>query len=60
MKYFLMRMQARWRIIRHHGHHLNRRAEVEIVLFNVAAGKRPMLTQDECRALANKLGIGKA
>jgi hypothetical protein len=35
---------------------LNRRAEVEQVLFDVAAGKRPMLTREECRALALKLG----
>lgn len=35
---------------------LNRRVEVEQVLFDVAAGKRPMLTRDECRALAMKLG----
>jgi hypothetical protein len=26
------------------------------VLFAVAAGKRPMLTRDECRELAIKLG----
>ena len=35
---------------------LNRRVEVENVLFNVAAGKRPMLTREECRTLALKLG----
>lgn len=35
---------------------LNRRVDVENVLFNVAAGKRPMLTPEECRALALKLG----
>jgi hypothetical protein len=29
------------------------------VLFAVAAGKRPMLTRDECRALAMKLGTPK-
>lgn len=37
------------------GEMLNRRVEVENVLLNVAAGKRPMLTQGECRALAYKL-----
>ena len=39
------------------GDDLNRRVEVENVLLNVAAGKRPMLTKDECRKLAYKLGI---
>lgn len=36
---------------------LNRRFTVEQVLFDVAAGKRPPLTPDECRELALKLGI---
>jgi hypothetical protein len=35
---------------------LNRRVDVENVLFAVAAGKRPTLTRDECRDLAMKLG----
>lgn len=39
---------------------LNRRASVETILWNVAAGKRPMLTQDECRKLALKLGVPSA
>lgn len=36
---------------------LNRRVEVEQVLLNVSAGKRPVLTQEECKALALKLGV---
>ena len=36
---------------------LNRRAAVEQILLNVANGKRDMLTKDECRELAHKLGI---
>lgn len=51
------RLRARWRIIRNHGDELNRRAEVEQALLNVARGKRPPLTADECRTLADKLGI---
>lgn len=35
---------------------LNRRAEVEQYLLNVANGKRPMLTLAECRTLAMRLG----
>ena len=35
---------------------LKRRTEVEQVLFDAAAGKREMLTCEECRALALKLG----
>lgn len=36
---------------------LNRRAEVEEVLFEVARGKRAPLSADECRKLAIKLGV---
>lgn len=36
---------------------LNRRVDVENVLAQVAAGKRDMLTRDECRELAIKLGV---
>lgn len=35
---------------------LNRRAAVEDVLISVANGKRELLTRDECRDLAAKLG----
>lgn len=41
---------------RNYAQSLNRRAEVENVLLNVSAGKRPMLTKEECRQLALKLG----
>lgn len=44
------------RFLRNHAKSLNRRVEVENVLAEVAAGKRPLLTRDECRALARKLG----
>jgi hypothetical protein len=47
------------RTIRSYASRLNRCVEVENVLFAVAAGKRPMLTRDECRALAMKLGTPK-
>ena len=39
---------------------LNRRVDVENVLYQVAAGKREPLTPDECRELANKLGVSPA
>jgi hypothetical protein len=51
---------AKWRTYKDHADSLNRRAEVESVLWNVAAGKRPTLTQDECRNLALKLGVPSA
>ena len=38
---------------------LNRRAEVEEVLFEVARRKRDLLTREECRELAIKLGVPK-
>ncbi len=52
------RWRARWRILRDHGKHLNRRVEVENVLISVAQEKRGLLSPDECRELAKKLGIG--
>jgi hypothetical protein len=36
---------------------LNRRAEVEQQLFDMAAGKVPLPTAAECRALATRLGV---
>jgi hypothetical protein len=43
--------------MRHYELSLNRRAEVEQVLFDVANGKRGALSIDECRTLAMKLGM---
>lgn len=60
LKLWWWRMEARWRLLIHHGEELNRRVEVEQVLFNMAAGKRPLPTQEECRQLAIKLGTPKA
>ena len=36
---------------------LNRTVDVEAVLCQVANGKRPLLTAQECKELADKLGI---
>ena len=36
---------------------LNKRAEVESILLNVYAGKRQMLTREECKALVFRLGV---
>jgi hypothetical protein len=54
------RLRARWRILRNHGEELSKRAAVEVVLLDVASGKRPMLTRDECRELAYRLGMSSA
>jgi hypothetical protein len=55
-----MKTLIRWlyalRTIRSYASRLDRCVSVENVLFAVAAGKRPMLTRDECRELAIKLG----
>jgi hypothetical protein len=48
--YYTIRFAKSW------AKQLNRRVEVENVLFAVAAGKRDLLSRDECRALAYKLG----
>jgi hypothetical protein len=52
----LQRFVWKLRFLRSHAKSLNRRVEVENVLAEVAAGKRPLLTKEECRALAVKLG----
>lgn len=39
---------------------LNRRVDVENALAWVAAGKRDLLTRDECKELAIKLGVSPA
>lgn len=57
MPLWLIRLRARWRIVINHGDELNRRVEIENVLLKVAAGKRPALSQDECRQLAYRLGV---
>lgn len=36
---------------------MNRRVEVSALLSEVAAGKRDLLTREECRALAQKLEV---
>lgn len=55
-----IRVVRRWwyalRTFRSYAKALNRRVDVENVLFAVAAGKRPLLSRDECRDLAFKLG----
>jgi hypothetical protein len=50
------RLYFRWRVHRNVGAEINRRVEVENILLSVYAGKRPMLTREECRDLAYKLG----
>lgn len=54
---WLYRWKVRCRILFHHADELNRRVEVENVLLNVAKGKRPPPTPEECRMLAYKLGM---
>lgn len=52
----IIRMYWKLRYLRTAAKGLNRRAEVEQVLSNVASGKRVALSPEECRALAVKLG----
>lgn len=51
------RLRHRWRMWRSTGDDLNRRVDVERVLLNAAAGRRPLPDAAECRRLAYKLGI---
>lgn len=52
----MQRLVWKLRFLRSYAKSLNRRVEVENTLAEVAAGKRPLLTREECRALARKLG----
>ncbi len=56
--WFLYRLRVRWRMLRNSGPDLNRRVEVEQILLDVADGKAPALSRQECRELACKLGVG--
>jgi hypothetical protein len=55
-----VRAAIRWKYVvityRDYARRLDRSVEVESVLRMVAAGKRPSLSAEECRALAQKLG----
>jgi hypothetical protein len=53
---WLRRQYAKLRLWRSLNAMINKRVAVEAVLFNVAAGKRAMLTREECLTLALKLG----
>lgn len=57
MKQRLLRLQARWRLIRNHGDELNRRVTVENYLWACHAGKKLLPDRDKCRELAIKLGV---
>lgn len=57
----LVRRFVRWKYVvltyRDYAARLNRSVEVESVLLACAAGKRDMLSKEECRQLAYKLGV---
>jgi len=52
---------VRWKYVIHthkdYAARLNRSVEVEQALLDCASGKRPVLSRDECRQLAVKLGV---
>lgn len=54
---WLLRMRYRLRFWRTYEASLNRRADVETELFEMARGKRPLPTAEDCRRMANKLGM---
>lgn len=59
MKAILRLRRLRYRIakFRSFGAEINRRAAVEAELFDMASGKKPLPTADDCRRLAIKLGV---
>jgi hypothetical protein len=54
---FFMRMRYMWIAMSNSSQDLNRRATVEQMLFDVAAGKRPLPDREDCRQIALYLGI---
>ncbi len=58
--WWLYRWRTRWRLWKNLDRMINDRTTVENKLREVAAGKRPPLTADECKALADTLGMGYA
>jgi|SRR5262245_38144563 len=57
---WLLRRRLRWHYIRDAPRMLNRRVDVEGVLWEVARGRREPLTPADCRALAIYLGTHDA
>jgi len=53
----LIRLKWRWKTWRHTSGDLNRRVDVERVLWDVASGRRSPIESDEARKLALKLGV---
>lgn len=54
---WLTRLRYRLATFHDYGNRLNRSVDVENALMQVATGKRDLLTPDECRKLALKLGV---
>ena len=53
----LRRLRYRIAKFRSFGAEINRRAAVEAELFDMASGKKPLPSADDCRRLAIKLGV---
>ena len=58
--WLLYRLRARSRCWKHYDTDLNRRAAVEIRLWDTVSGKKPPPDAEECRQLALKLGVPDA
>lgn len=57
LPWWLVRLKYRWKFAANSAYELNKRVEVEQTLLRVAAGKRPLLSKEECSKLAYKLGV---
>ena len=53
---WLTRLKYRFIILINHGEELNKRVDIENILFDMAKGKRALPTREECRVIALKLG----
>lgn len=52
----IKRWKAKWELFKNFDSILNRRVHVEQALLDMAGGKRPLPSRNECRELAQKLG----
>lgn len=57
MKYFLRRIKYKISLFNSLEDILNRRAEVENELYEIARGKRELPTREDCHRMAVRLGV---
>lgn len=59
MSNIIRKLKHRWSFLRNYNRELNRRVEIENELIDIANGKRPIPSRDDCQVMALKLGTPK-